>query len=149
MQIELFKNNKEASKSLKLNDFINDLQNSNCVKCRLGQVCEGSRTKIVVSRGSQRARIVLLGEGPGAVEDQCGQPFMGPAGKLTDQMFASIGLDTNLDIYVTNAVKCKPPPENKSKLNGTPKWDEIQACRPYLLEELTLLDNNDGIDIIV
>ncbi len=83
--------------------------------------------------GDTGADWLFVGEGPGAEEDERGEPFVGQAGKLLDNMLAAIGLKRGRDVYIANAVKCRPPE------NRTPAADEIAACRPFLERQIELL----------
>jgi len=76
---------------------------------------------------------MFIGEGPGAEEDARGEPFVGPAGKLLDSMLAAIDLNRSEDVYITNAVKCRPPG------NRTPEATEMSACAPYLKRQIALI----------
>ena len=98
---------------------------ANCRACPLSR----NRTNTVPGVGNPQARIVLVGEGPGAREDQSGQPFTGPAGKLLDRMLLNAGIARN-ELFITNIVKCRPPG------NATPQPDSIAACRPHLQNQL-------------
>jgi len=100
--------------------------------CRACRLCE-KRHQAVPGVGDRKARWLFVGEGPGAEEDKRGQPFVGAAGHLLDNMLASIGLRRGEDVYIANAVKCRPP------FNRTPKSDEIAACRPFLIRQIELL----------
>jgi uracil-DNA glycosylase family 4 len=100
-----------------------------CRQCRL---CE-ARKQAVFGVGDVNADWLFVGEGPGAEEDARGEPFVGPAGKLLDSMLASIGLKRGQDVYIANAVKCRPPD------NRTPAPDEAAACRPYLERQIELI----------
>lgn len=100
-----------------------------CQRCELGKSAQNK----VVSRGNPATRLMVVGESPGAEEDQCGKPFMGKAGKLLDKMFAAISLDTNADMYITNTIKCRPP-DNR---NPTPL--ELDNCKPYLDQQIDLI----------
>ena len=104
--------------------------------CRGCQRCElaASRTHVVVSRGSQQAPIVIIGEGPGQQEDEQGLPFVGKSGQLLEKILAAVRLDTERDVYICNIVKCRPPG------NRVPSADEMAACRGYLLEQIRLVD---------
>ena len=82
-----------------------------CQKCGLAE----TRTNVVFGVGSPTAEVLLVGEAPGASEDQQGEPFVGAAGKLLDDMLAMIGLRRQ-EIYITNSVKCRPP-KNRDPLN--------------------------------
>jgi DNA polymerase len=94
-------------------------------------LCE-HRSNAVPGEGDPRAKLVFIGEGPGATEDATGRPFVGQAGKLLDDIIAAIGLKRE-DVYITNVVKCRPPQNRK------PLPDEIAACMPYLRRQLALL----------
>ena len=88
----------------------------------------------MVSRGDPRARLMVIGEGPGAQEDASGLPFVGRAGQLLDQMLASVGIDSNRDAYICNVVKCRPPENRK------PTSLEMAACRPWLWRQIAAVD---------
>lgn len=103
---------------------------SACQKCPLGK----TRIKVVVERGNRSARIMVIGEGPGQNEDEQGLPFVGKAGQLLDKIFASVELDPAQDIYICNVVKCRP------EGNRVPTDEEMSACKPYLLEQIRLVD---------
>jgi len=100
-----------------------------CTACRL---C-AERQQAVPGVGDEAANWLFIGEGPGADEDARGEPFVGPAGKLLDAMLAAIALKRGKDVYITNAVKCRPPG------NRAPQADEIAACAPYLGRQIALL----------
>ncbi|NMG76885.1 uracil-DNA glycosylase [Aromatoleum diolicum] len=100
-----------------------------CQACRL---CE-RRKQAVPGVGDRRADWMLVGEGPGSEEDQRGEPFVGPAGKLLDAMLSAIGLKRGEGVYIANAVKCRPPH------NRTPEADEIATCLPYLARQIELV----------
>ena len=100
-----------------------------CRQCRL---CE-ARKQAVLGVGDRNADWLFVGEGPGAEEDQRGEPFVGQAGKLLDNMLAAIGLKRGQDVYIANAVKCRPPE------NRTPAPDEIATCRPFLQRQIELI----------
>jgi len=95
----------------------------------------------VFGTGSDRARVVVVGEQPGDIEDKRGEPFVGPAGKLLDRAFDEAGLDRS-EMYVTNAVKHfkhKPAAPGKRRIHQTPERMEIVACRPWLIAEFSVL----------
>lgn len=104
-----------------------------CGSCRACGLAQG-REHVVVSRGNPAARLLLIGEAPGAQEDAQGLPFVGRAGQLLDQMLASVGLDSGRDAYICNVIKCRPPD------NRRPTPAEIAACRPFLLRQIALVD---------
>lgn len=92
-----------------------------CHKCRLSK----GRTKAVPGEGPANAELLFIGEAPGFYEDRQGRPFVGPSGKLLEEMLASIGLSRN-QVFITNVIKCRPAQ------NRDPQQDEIEACQPYL-----------------
>jgi len=100
--------------------------------CRACTLC-AQRQQAVPGVGDQSADWLFIGEGPGAEEDARGEPFVGAAGKLLDAMLAAIDLQRGEDVYIANAVKCRPPN------NRTPEAAEIAACRPYLERQVALL----------
>ena len=104
-----------------------------CAACRRCGLAEG-RQQVVVSRGNPRARLLLIGEGPGAMEDEQGLPFVGRSGQLLDRLLAAAGIDSNRDAYICNIVKCRPPDNRK------PSAQEMAACRPWLEQQIALVD---------
>jgi len=102
-----------------------------CLSCRACGLAE-TRTNVVFGVGTSEAEVLFIGEGPGANEDAQGEPFVGRAGKLLDDMLAMIGLDRSR-IYITNSVKCRPP-QNRDPLNT-----EKEACRGYLRRQVELM----------
>jgi uracil-DNA glycosylase len=96
--------------------------------CRRCKLCDG-RKQIVFGSGNPRARLVFVGEGPGAEEDAQGLPFVGAAGQLLTRMIQAMGLRRD-DVYICNVVKCRPPG------NRNPEPDEIAACEPFLRAQL-------------
>ena len=105
-------------------DEIRGLMGS-CQLCQLGQ----TRTNIVFGVGNPHARVMFIGEGPGKNEDLQGEPFVGAAGKKLESLLGEAGL-TRGEIYIANVVKCRPPS------NRNPKPEEIQACSPFLREQI-------------
>jgi DNA polymerase len=103
---------------------------SQCHRCDLGN----TRTHAVVGRGSLKAPIMVIGEAPGQNEDETGLPFVGRAGQLLEKILQSVNLDTEKDVYICNINKCRPPN------NRVPTNEEIEACKPYLLEQIRLVD---------
>jgi DNA polymerase len=99
-----------------------------CTKCRL---CEG-RGHTVPGEGAVDARLVVVGEGPGRVEDQTGRPFVGQAGELLTKILAAIELPRER-VFICNVVKCRPPE------NRVPQYDEVAACLPYLVRQIDLV----------
>ena len=101
---------------------------STCTKCRLS----GGRTQVVYGTGSPTADLMFIGEGPGFHEDKQGEPFVGAAGQLLNTMLAEQGIARE-DVYIANVIKCRPPG------NRDPLPDEIDACKPWLEEQLRLI----------
>jgi DNA polymerase len=100
-----------------------------CSACRL---CEG-RKNAVPGAGVPRPLVLVVGEGPGAEEDERGEPFVGAAGKLLDKMLAAIDLSRGTNAYIANVVKCRPP------MNRDPAPDEQAACARFLTRQIALL----------
>lgn len=100
-----------------------------CTKCPLAE----GRTNVVFGTGDPDADVMIVGEGPGQREDEQGLPFVGPSGRLLDELLLEIGLKRD-DVYIANVVKCRPPK------NRDPKQDEIEACQDYLRSQLRLVD---------
>ena len=96
-----------------------------CTRCKL----HAGRDKIVFGVGNPDARLMFVGEGPGAEEDARGEPFVGRAGKKLDEMITSIGL-SRAEVYIANIVKCRPPK------NRDPEKDEIETCLPFLSRQI-------------
>jgi uracil-DNA glycosylase len=106
---------------------------ANCVKCDL---CKG-RTKTVFGVGDEKAKWLFIGEGPGRTEDQRGEPFVGPAGKLLDNMLLALGLKRDENAYIANIVKCRPTDDSGKDRPPTPQ--EAAACMPYLQRQIALI----------
>lgn len=100
-----------------------------CTACKLRAGC----TQTVFGVGDEKAGWLFVGEGPGADEDAQGEPFVGQAGKLLDNMLMAIKLKRGKDVYIGNIVKCRPPG------NRTPEADEIATCLPYLQRQIELI----------
>ena len=122
-----------------------------CQRCKLGK----TRKNLVFGVGNPQARLVFVGEGPGADEDAKGEPFVGAAGKVLNRLITNMGLKRE-EVYICNVVKCRPPS------NRDPEPDEVATCSPFLLRQLqsinpevivalgkpaaqTLLGTNDAI----
>jgi len=109
---------------LRLREHIGD-----CQRCALG----ATRTTLVFGVGDPRARLMFVGEAPGRNEDLKGEPFVGVAGRLLDELLASIGF-TRDDVYIANILKCRPPG------NRDPLPAETAECTPFLQEQIRLID---------
>lgn len=100
-----------------------------CTACRLAE----TRTNVVFGAGDPTADLMFVGEAPGKNEDLQGDPFVGAAGKLLDELMAGIGLDRDT-VYIANVLKCRPPG------NRDPKPDEIDSCKGYLREQIRMIE---------
>ncbi len=99
-----------------------------CTRCRLHK----GRTNLVFGVGNVNADLMFVGEGPGADEDAQGEPFVGRAGQLLNNMISAMGLKRE-DVYIANVVKCRPPN------NRTPEKDECDTCSPFLLRQIDVI----------
>ena len=99
-----------------------------CTACRLAE----TRTNVVFGVGDFGARLMLVGEAPGKNEDLQGEPFVGAAGQLLDELLAGIGIERR-DVYIANVLKCRPPG------NRDPRDDEIDSCKGYLREQIRMI----------
>lgn len=114
------------SKSINLNELHTSIKN--CKECELGH----SRTNFVFGTGNQNADIMIIGEAPGADEDEQGLPFVGRAGQLLTNMLEAIQIKRE-DVFIANILKCRPPN------NRRPSTDEINECEPYLHKQIELI----------
>ncbi len=105
--------------------------------CRACSLCE-TRKQTVFGVGNTRADWMLIGEAPGAEEDARGEPFVGQAGRLLDNMLTSVGMsregETPKSVYIANVLKCRPPG------NRNPQPDEVAKCEPFLLRQIELVN---------
>ena len=101
----------------------------NCQRCKLAGL---GRTQVVFGVGNPHASIMFVGEGPGFHEDRQGEPFVGAAGKLLNELLTSAGLSRS-EIYIANVIKCRPPN------NRDPEPDEVETCKPFLLQQIKLI----------
>jgi uracil-DNA glycosylase family 4 len=99
-----------------------------CTRCRLHK----GRTNLVFGVGNVNADLMFVGEGPGADEDAQGEPFVGRAGQLLNNMISAMGI-TREDVYIANVVKCRPPS------NRTPEKDECDTCSPFLMRQIDII----------
>jgi len=104
-------------------------QVARCDACPLSR----TRTNTVFGVGDEQAEWMLVGEAPGAEEDARGEPFVGQAGRLLDQMLAAIGLSREANVYIANVLKCRPPG------NRNPEPLEVARCAPYLARQIALV----------
>jgi uracil-DNA glycosylase len=101
----------------------------NCQRCKLATL---GRTQVVFGVGNPHASIMFVGEAPGFNEDQKGEPFVGAAGKLLNDLLQSASLSRD-QIYIANVIKCRPPN------NRDPEPDEVETCKPFLLEQIRMI----------
>jgi len=101
---------------------------SGCTRCPLSK----ARRNVVFGEGSPTARVMFVGEGPGADEDRSGRPFVGQAGRLLDAMITALGFERR-EVYIANIVKCRPP------RNRDPKPEEMAVCAPFLERQIALI----------
>lgn len=109
-----------------LQELAHDLKD--CQRCRLAS----GRTQVVFGVGSAQARVMFVGEAPGFYEDRQGEPFVGAAGKLLNELLEGAGLSRN-DIYIANVIKCRPPD------NRDPLPDEVDTCKPFLFQQIEMI----------
>ena len=100
-----------------------------CTACGLHK----TRAQTVFGVGDENADWMLIGEAPGAEEDRLGEPFVGQAGKLLDNMLAAIGLKRGDNVYIANVLKCRPPG------NRNPEPEEVAKCTPFLRQQIALI----------
>ena len=100
-----------------------------CTDCKLRAGC----TQTVFGVGDEQADWLLVGEAPGAEEDRLGEPFVGQAGKLLDNMLAAISLSRDRNVYIANVLKCRPPG------NRNPEPEEVAKCSPHLQRQIGLI----------
>ena len=101
----------------------------NCQRCRLAKL---GRTQVVFGVGNPHASIMFVGEAPGFNEDQKGEPFVGAAGKLLNDLLQSVNLSRD-QIYIANVIKCRPPN------NRDPEPDEVETCKPFLMQQIQMI----------
>jgi DNA polymerase len=121
----------QNKKEIVLPDSMSELQKivQNCSLCQLYK----GRKNIVFGEGDESANIMFVGEGPGAVEDEMGRPFVGKSGQLLTKIIETTLLLKREEVYIANIVKCRPP------LNRAPTKDEAQTCLPFLLKQIELV----------
>ena len=101
----------------------------NCQRCKLAKM---GRTQVVFGVGNPQASVMFVGEAPGFNEDRQGEPFVGAAGKLLNDLLQSAGLSRS-DIYIANVIKCRPPN------NRDPEPNEVETCKPFLLQQIAMI----------
>ncbi|WP_370575482.1 uracil-DNA glycosylase [Methanomethylovorans sp.] len=104
----------------------------NILECKMCQLHENITNKVIM-RGSERPKVLFIGEAPGKNEDEAGIPFCGRAGKVLDELITYMALQKN-EYAIINTVKCRPPNNRK------PTQNELRTCRPFLLAQIEILD---------
>jgi DNA polymerase len=126
MKIENYKRATEAST---VQEFCKGFEEG-CSRCSLS--VHMKKALPVIYRGNPEAKIVLIGEAPGAEEYKCGKPFTGPAGEQLDKLMAGLGINTDRDLFITNVAYCRPEaPKGSGKQNYTPRKDQVAMCFPF------------------
>lgn len=113
----------ETTPPVSLDDIRQEM--GDCRRCKLWR----TRTNLVFGTGNPKARLMFIGEAPGAEEDLQGEPFVGAAGQLLNRLLERLGLNRQ-EVYITNVAKCRPPN------NRNPDTEEIAACRPFLIQQI-------------
>lgn len=101
-----------------------------CTRCKLSTL---GRSQVVFGTGNPNASIMFVGEAPGSYEDKQGEPFVGAAGKLLNELLQSAGL-SRAEVYIANVIKCRPPN------NRDPEQDEVDTCKPFLLQQIQMIN---------
>ncbi|WP_024787817.1 MULTISPECIES: uracil-DNA glycosylase [unclassified Lebetimonas] len=117
---------------LPMPDELEELKKT-CLNCTLCDLSK-TRTNVVFGEGNLKAKLMFIGEGPGAEEDKTGRPFVGRAGKLLTKIILNVLDMTREDVYIGNIVKCRPPS------NRVPSIEEAQTCKPYLLKQIDIIN---------
>jgi uracil-DNA glycosylase family 4 len=102
----------------------------NCHRCALAK----TRNHVIFGEGNPHAPVIIIGEAPGRDEDMQGRPFVGLSGQLLDKILAACGFNRTQHVFISNIIKCRPPG------NRVPSPDEIRFCKPYLLQQIDLID---------
>ena len=116
----------DSSLTVTLQDLGHELKD--CRRCRLAS----GRTQVVFGVGNPQAQIMFVGEAPGFYEDRQGEPFVGAAGRLLNELLENVGL-SRANVYIANVIKCRPPD------NRDPLPDEVETCKPFLFQQLDMI----------
>jgi len=130
--MEYFEGFSSQENKIKMPNELTELEKI-CNKCTLCDLSK-TRTNVVFGEGNPKAKIMFIGEGPGAEEDKTGRPFVGRAGKLLTKIILNVLELTREDIYIANIVKCRPPN------NRVPTIEEAQTCKIYLLKQIDIIN---------
>lgn len=106
---------------------------SNVLGCHLCELAK-RRKNVVFGEGNEHAKLMFVGEAPGASEDETGHPFVGRAGQLLTKILNNVLNLSRDDVYIANVIKCRPPE------NRVPSMDEVSACKPYLLQQIKMVN---------
>jgi len=130
--VEYFEGFELQEKKIDMPKELSELEKicKNCTLCDLAK----SRTNVVFGEGNPNAKLMFIGEGPGAEEDRTGRPFVGRAGKLLTKIILNVLELTREDVYIANIVKCRPPN------NRVPDIKEAETCKPYLLQQIDIIN---------
>ena len=118
----------DPNKKMQLEELSKAIEN--CMRCKLGK----TRNNLVFGSGSKNAKLVIIGEAPGAEEDKQGVPFVGRAGQMLTKMIENVIEVPRQEVFICNILKCRPP-ENRN-----PEEDEISCCEPYLKKQLEIIN---------
>ena len=110
-----------------------------CTKCLLCNPVNRKRNNVVFGEGNINAPVVIIGEAPGAKEDEKGLPFIGQSGKLIRELIGQFGMEAG-DLFITNMVLCRPTSPSNAKLNRAPSKEEIKACEERLHRTIEIID---------
>ena len=129
---EFFEGFKSKDEDINMPNELKELENicKNCTLCDLSK----TRTNVVFGEGNPNAKLMLIGEGPGEMEDKTGRPFVGRAGQLLTKIIENVLNLKREDLYIANIVKCRPPN------NRVPTLEEANTCKPYLLKQIEIIN---------
>ena len=130
--VEFFEGFESKDKEINMPNELKELENicKNCTLCDLSK----TRTNVVFGEGNPKAKLMLIGEGPGEMEDKTGRPFVGRAGQLLTKIIENVLNLKREDLYIANIVKCRPPN------NRVPSIEEAKTCKPYLLKQIEIIN---------
>jgi DNA polymerase len=121
-----------SARAMRIAEMGWDALRASVAECTACGLCK-TRTRTVFGVGAEQAQWMIVGEAPGAEEDARGEPFVGQAGRLLDNMLAAIGRSREADVYIANVLKCRPPG------NRNPEAFEVAQCSPHLLRQIDLV----------
>ena len=130
--VEYFEGFHSKDSDIKMPKELDELKKI-CINCTLCDLSK-TRTNVVFGEGNLNAKLMFIGEGPGAEEDKTGKPFVGRAGKLLTKIILNVLNLTREDVYIANIVKCRPPN------NRVPTIEEAETCKVYLLKQIDIIN---------